>query len=126
MLVKTSKSLRAVLRQRINNSLAAQEVLAVLLGLLTLPQRLSLEPACALLGALARDLQGDFLPQLPRVLAQFADLVDEGARDYGSDLPMCAAATPPARSSRLYQCASGALCRAACWLQTAWDSSPNH
>lgn len=39
---------------------------------------LSLEPALELLGTLARDLQGDYLPLLPRVLGALADLVDAG------------------------------------------------
>lgn len=39
---------------------------------------LSLEPVLELTGTLARDLQGDYLPLLPRVLSALADLVDEG------------------------------------------------
>ena len=34
-----------------------------------------------LLAALARDLQADFLPFMPRVMAAFATLVDQGMQD---------------------------------------------
>ena len=40
---------------------------------------LSLEPLLALLGALARDLQTDFLPFVPRIFATFSQLVNQGA-----------------------------------------------
>lgn len=39
---------------------------------------LSLEPILMLIGALARDLQADFLPYLPQIFTCFSDLVDEG------------------------------------------------
>lgn len=39
----------------------------------------SLEASLALLEALARDLQADFLPHLPRALSALADVLDEGA-----------------------------------------------
>lgn len=39
---------------------------------------LSLEPILILLSTLARDLQSDFLPFIPRILSSYADLVDEG------------------------------------------------
>ncbi len=50
----------------------------ILLGCLRMEALLSLEPALELTGTLARDLQGDYLPLLPSVLAALADLVDEG------------------------------------------------
>ena len=40
----------------------------------------SLEGTLALLEALARDLQADFLPHLPRAMSALADVLDEGAR----------------------------------------------
>ncbi|EFN57812.1 hypothetical protein CHLNCDRAFT_51116 [Chlorella variabilis] len=54
------------------------ELLGVLLGGLRMEAALSLEPLLELTGTLARDLQQDFLPALPRVLDALADLVDEG------------------------------------------------
>ncbi len=42
----------------------------------------SLEGTLALLEALARDLQADFLPHLPRAMSALADVLDEGARCY--------------------------------------------
>lgn len=39
---------------------------------------LSLEPLLALLGTLARDLQADFMPFIPRIFASFGQLVDQG------------------------------------------------
>ena len=55
------------------------ELLDILLSPLGLGAALSLEPLLELTGTLARDLQDDFLPHLPRVAAVLADLVDEGA-----------------------------------------------
>ena len=54
------------------------EVLDTLLGCLRMEATLSLEPALELVGTLARDLQADYLPALPRVLEALADLVDAG------------------------------------------------
>eukprot|EP00887_Chlorella_sp_A99_P000887 scaffold5.g887.t1 len=54
------------------------EVLDLLLGGLRMDAALSLEPLLELVGVLARDLQEEFLPHLPRVAAALADLVDEG------------------------------------------------
>ena len=48
---------------------------------------LSLEPLLALLGTLARDLQADFLPCLPRILSSFSQLVDEGTLSPHSSSP---------------------------------------
>ena len=50
----------------------------ILLGCLRMEALLSLEPVLELLGTLARDLQGDYLPLLPSVLTALADVVDEG------------------------------------------------
>lgn len=54
------------------------QILDVLLGGLRLEAALSLEPLLELTGTLARDLQGEFLPALPRVLGALADLADAG------------------------------------------------
>ena len=40
---------------------------------------LSLEPIFMLIGAMARDLQADFLPYLPRIFSTYSELVDNGA-----------------------------------------------
>lgn len=39
---------------------------------------LSLEPLLMLLGALARDLQADYLMYIPKILIAFSNLVDSG------------------------------------------------
>lgn len=54
------------------------DVVGILLGVLRMHAKLSLEPVLELLGTLARDLQADYLPALPRVLAALSDLVDAG------------------------------------------------
>ena len=55
-----------------------QDILNVILTRLTLEASLSLEPLLDLLGALARDLQADFLPHMERVLTAMSDLIDAG------------------------------------------------
>ncbi len=40
---------------------------------------LSLEPIFMLIGALARDLQADFLPYIPQIFCAYSELVDNGA-----------------------------------------------
>lgn len=39
----------------------------------------SLEALLSLLGSLARDLQADYLPFVPRIFTRLSDLIDEGA-----------------------------------------------
>ena len=55
------------------------DILDIILCRVTMPAALSLEPLMELIGALARDLQADFLPHMERVLRVLSDLVDEGA-----------------------------------------------
>ena len=54
------------------------DIAGILIDCLRMEALLSLEPALELLGTLARDLQADYLPLLPRVLGALADLVDAG------------------------------------------------
>ena len=50
----------------------------LLLDTVTLDARLSLEPVFVLIAVLARDLQADCIPFLPRILSKFSDFVDSG------------------------------------------------
>lgn len=54
------------------------DILNIILSRLTLDAALSLEPLLELLGALARDLQADFLPHMERVMTVLSNLVDAG------------------------------------------------
>ena len=56
--------------------------MAALLGSVHMRAVLSLEPIVMLLSALARDLQADFLPYIPRILSSYSDLVDNGASPF--------------------------------------------
>ena len=58
----------------------------VLLGAVRMDAALSLEPILALLSVLARDLQDDFVPFVPRVIDAFTALVEQGASP-----PICCA-----------------------------------
>ena len=63
------------LRQR-----AAQaEVVDIALRAVSWEAEVSLEAALPLAEALARDLQADFLPHVPRAMSALADVLDEGA-----------------------------------------------
>ena len=74
---------------------AAQAAVAdAILRAVSWEAEVSLEASLALLEALARDLQADFLAHLPRAMSALADVLDEGA---------------PAR------CAAGK------WAGAAWD-----
>ena len=57
-------------------------VVDVLLGAVRIEAALSLEPILELLAALARDLQADFVPFMPRVAAALSDLVEQGAAPF--------------------------------------------
>ena len=54
------------------------EILDIILSRINMEASLSLEPLLELLGALARDLQADFLPHMDRVLTVLSDFVDSG------------------------------------------------
>jgi U3 small nucleolar RNA-associated protein 20 len=54
-------------------------ILDILLSRCTMAAAQSLAPLLDLVAQLARDLQADFLPHLPRTLGALADLVDRGA-----------------------------------------------
>ena len=58
---------------------AQDEVVDILVGSLQLEALLGLEPLFDLVGALARDLQSEFVPAVPRVLCALSDLVETGA-----------------------------------------------
>ncbi|KAL0035339.1 hypothetical protein WJX77_001780 [Trebouxia sp. C0004] len=55
------------------------QIMDILLGAIKLEAAISLPPILHVLSCLARDLQQDFLPYLPRVLTSLSDLVDSGA-----------------------------------------------
>ena len=54
------------------------QIVQILLDALKLEHALSLPPVLHLLSCLARDLQQDFLPYIPRLLAAIMQLVDSG------------------------------------------------
>ena len=54
------------------------QIVQILLDALKLEHALSLPPVLHLLSCLARDLQQDFLPYIPRLLASITQLVDSG------------------------------------------------
>ena len=56
----------------------------MLLDKLHMQAVLSLEAVIHMIGALARDLQGDFIPLFPRLCAKLAELVSAGAPCNGS------------------------------------------
>ncbi|KAL0018407.1 hypothetical protein WJX79_009395 [Trebouxia sp. C0005] len=55
------------------------QIVDILLSAIKLEAAISLPPILHVLSCLARDLQQDFLPYLPRVLTSLSDLVDSGA-----------------------------------------------
>ncbi|KAL4521880.1 hypothetical protein Ndes2526B_g01987 [Nannochloris sp. 'desiccata'] len=55
-----------------------EDILEIILPKVNVEASLSLEPLLELLGALARDLQADFLPHMDRVLTVLSDFVDSG------------------------------------------------
>ena len=60
--------------------LLQDKILEILLRHVDMEAVLSLEPIFMLVGALARDLQADFLPYLPEIFSTYADLVDKGGQ----------------------------------------------
>ena len=54
------------------------QIVHILLDAIKLESAIGLPPILHVLSCLARDLQQDFLPYLPRVLSTFSDLVDAG------------------------------------------------
>ena len=54
------------------------DIADILLGAIRLEAGLSLEPILVLVAALARDLQADFLPYVPRLAAALTVLVEQG------------------------------------------------
>ena len=54
------------------------QIVDILLSAIKLEAAISLPPILHVLSCLARDLQQDFLPCLPRVLTSLSDLVDSG------------------------------------------------
>ena len=54
------------------------DIVDTLLQSIKMQAALSLEPLLMLLGILARDLQADYLPYIPRILTAFSNLVDAG------------------------------------------------
>lgn len=54
------------------------QIVSILLSAVQLKAAQSLPPVLHILSCLARDLQQDFLPYLPRVLETFTQLVDSG------------------------------------------------
>ena len=62
----------------IRNSLQAQ-IVNILLSAVKIEAAVSLPPILHVLSCLARDLQNDFLPHLPHVLATATDLIHSGA-----------------------------------------------
>lgn len=53
--------------------------MGILLGAVRMDAALSLEPVLALLSVLARDLQEDCVPYVPRIIDSLMDLVEQGA-----------------------------------------------
>ncbi len=50
----------------------------ILLGAVHMEAHLSMEPILILLAGLARDLQSDYLPYLPRIFSTLAQVVEQG------------------------------------------------
>ena len=81
------------------------DIVNTLLERVHMEAALSLEPLLALLGALARDLQTDFLPFVPRIFATLGQLVDQGKTPtlpltsayHNHDFPLKAAPVAPCK-----------------------------
>ena len=56
------------------------DIADILLGAIRMKAGLSLEPILVLVAALARDLQADFLPYVPRLAAALTVLIEQGER----------------------------------------------
>ena len=55
-----------------------ETIFQLLLGKLHMQALLSLDAVLHVIGALARDLQGDFVPLFPRLCGRLADLISAG------------------------------------------------